>query len=1194
MAGPNAKGERGNVLLLIVLGPQRNHCVITHLRLNPKLSKDMQINSNGILSIRKVIAGYEPLEALVAPKLLTEKTRRGSKFTGKNLIHAVKLTAIFILIACLQVSARTNAQRLSISLKNSSLEKLFSEIEQKTSYVFIYDAAILKGTRPVTVEVRDAAVEDILRASFKGQALDFSIRDKTIFVKKEEVKAVQVMPVAVGDGANSVSGVVRSETGTPLAGASVMIKKLKKSGMTDAKGEFILKDVPNGEYWVEISFVGYQPYGKMITVLDHEARVMAEMKMSTSSLDEVVLKGYYTTTKRLNTGDVTIVKGEDIQKQPVSDPILALEGRVPGLYIQQTSGVAGAYSTIRIRGQNSIANGNDPMYIVDGVPYSSVSMSIFGGAAGGPVAGGVSNVNGGGLSPFNNLNPSDIESIEVLKDADATAIYGSRGANGVILITTKKGRAGSARFNLNVYTGQGEVTRMLKLLNTQQYLAMRREAFKNDGLAVPSIKTTPTDNNYDINGFWDTTRYTNWQKVLIGNTATFTNAQGELSGGDANTQFVIGGGYSKQGTVFLGNYFDQKASAHFNLTHGSANQRFHAQFTTSYVNDNSRLPNGDFTKGITLAPDAPALYNANGDINWQTLNGTGTFSNPAAGTTQKTNATTINLISSLNLSYQILPGLQLKSGFGYNHAQENENQSTPSTAAAPPNNTNPLVRSYAMSTNDFARWIIEPQLDYQRKIGFGQLDLLIGSTFQQQKQNSFSTLYLGFPSDVVISNPALAGTIIFGGTNYALYRYNAAYGRLSYNWQDKYLLNLTVRRDGSSRFGPGKQFGDFGAIGVAWVFSKEKWIESKLPFLSFGKLRGSYGITGNDQIGDYQFLSTYNAVTSTYQGSAGLSPTRLTNPYFAWEVVKKLEGGLELGFFKDRILVTGSYYRNRTGNQLVGYALPSTTGFSTIQFNLPAIVQNSGIELSLNTINLRSKAFSWSTAFNLTIPSNKLVAFPNIANFATYKNIYVIGQSLFIKRIWDFTGVNPQTGLYTVATKNATGIPSSPQDLVTTKPVTQKYFGGFQNSISYKGFQLDIFVQFVKQTENSIRSYITTTPGFVNVNQPTVVLNRWESPGDVTNIQRFGTNSATSSKTTLLQGSNGVLTDGSFVRLKNLALSYQIPTEWKTRLHLQNLRFYIQCQNLFTFTKYLGLDPETGGLNLPPLRMITAGIQVGL
>jgi TonB-linked SusC/RagA family outer membrane protein len=1170
----------------------------------------MQYNSNGILSDGKVIDGYEPLEALVAPKLLTSNDPNHLPYTiRKTWLRAMKLTAFIILIACLQVSARTNAQRLSISLKNSPLEKLFSEIEHQTSYVFFYDAAILKDAKPVTVEVHDASVEDILKTTLKGQSLDFSINDKTIFVKKEAtpVKNIELAPVVGGAGPNSVSGVVRSETGTPLAGATVTIPKLKRSGVTDAKGEFTLKDVPNGEYWVEITFVGYQPYGKMINVVNNEATIVAEMKIASSSLDQVVFKGYYNTTNRLNTGDVTTVKGEDIQKQPVTDPILALEGRVPGLNIQQASGLPGTYSAIRIRGQNSIGNGNDPLYIVDGVPYSSASMSstFFGSALGQPyssVSNGTGNAvgnegsganGGGGMSPFNSLNPSDIESVEVLKDADATAIYGSRGANGVILITTKKGRGGATRFDINVFTGGSKVTRMIDMLNTKQYLEMRHEAINNDGWSsylVPQYASFFPDLLV-----YDTTRYTDWQKVLIGNTAKLTNVQGNLSGGNANTQFIIGTGYSNQGTVFPGSYSDQKASVHVNLTHASADQRFHALFTTNYVYDKSNLPFIDFTSNITLDPDAPAIYNSDGNLNWQILNGNSTWSNPFAITTQQAKATTTNLIDNLVLEYQLLSGLSLKSNLGYNQAQMEQSNLQPATSIAPPNNNNPASRGNSFGTTEVKSWIIEPQLSYKVKISKGQLDALVGATFQENKRNSMSQVAYGFSSDALISNAAAASTLQLLGVTYALYHYDAIFSRLNFNWEEKYLLNITARRDGSSRFGPGKQFGNFGAVGAGWIFTKERYVQDHLSFISYGKLRISYGTTGNDQIPDYQYLSSYNPNSSTYQGITGLSPTRMPNPYFAWESVKKWEGGLEIGIIRDKVLISTSYYRNRSSNQLIAYPLPMLAGFSAVQANFPATVQNAGVEFTFNTINIKHFNFSWSSSINLTLPKNKLVAFPNIESSPYF--YLTVGQPLTSRQMYYSTGVNPQTGVYSFVTKNANGIPSYPTDFAYMNSVAQKWYGGVQNTLTYRRFQLDLLFQFTKQDKFNYTEYFRT-PGSEE-NQPQIVMGRWQKAGDNNSIEQFTQDPSSLASNAYgalagYPGSNLAISNASFIRLKNLAFSYQLPSDWQKKVHLQGVRIYLQGQNLFTVTKYIGLDPETAGLNLPPLRTITGGVQISL
>jgi TonB-dependent starch-binding outer membrane protein SusC len=1110
--------------------------------------------------------------------------RRQKAESVTKILFVMRLTGFFLLGAMLQVSAAGRAQTVTYSVRSAPLTQVLSVIQQQTGYNVFYDENDLQDARPVTVDWKATPLRDALTSVLAGQSLVFDIQGNTIFVTRKE--GAGLPPTAAELPPGEIHGHIIDSTGAPLSGASVTVKGTRNGTQTNEKGEFVLRGVDSRATLI-ISFTGFQ---SQEINLNGKSELVIHLKQGSSQLDETVVKGYYNTTERLNTGDVTTVKGEEIQEQPVSDPIQALEGRVPGLNIQQTSGAPGSYSTIQIRGQNSISNGNDPLYIVDGVPYSSVSMSSTAFVAGGGLGNAsstISNANGQGMSPFNSLNPSDIESITVLKDADATAIYGSRGANGVILITTKKGKAGNTKFDLNVYSGAGEVTRMMHLLNTPQYLAMRHEAYQNDGItAIPS-------NAYDLNSVWDTTRYTNWQKVLIGNAANFTNVQGNISGGSPNTQFIIGAGYNRQGTAFLNtvNFSDQKASAMFNLNHVSNNGRFNVQMTANYVNDNNQLPSKDLTLYITLAPDAPPLHDPYGNINWQVYNGSYTFYNPLGTSTTLSKAITDNLISNLNLGYRIFDELSLKCSLGYNHAQMNQNYLEPSTAVPPPYNTS-IIRTNEMATTDFKSWIIEPQLDYKKQIGAGQLALLLGTTFQERDQSTMGEYFNGFAEDALISDPAAASTFLFLGSNYTLYRYDAIYGRIGYNWKEKYLLNITARRDGSSRFGPGKQFGNFGAIGAGWIFSKENFIEKSMPFLNFGKLRASYGLTGNDQIGDYQYLSSYTPTSVTYEGIDGLSPTGLTNPNFAWEVVKKLEAGIELGFLKDRILTTVSAYRNRSGNQLVGEPLPLLTGFSSVQYNLPATVQNSGIEITARTINIKTKNFVWTSSINLTLPNNKLIAFPGIAS-SGYAYTYVVGKSLYIKEIYRSTGVNPQTGLYNFGTKNANGLPSYPGDRVASKPVTQSFYGGFGNTLSYKGFQVDFLIQFVKQIKYDYQTSFGS-PGQNDLNEPTAVLSRWQEAGQLTNIQRFGTTSTTTIPYSYYEGSNAVLTNASFLRLKNLSISYQLPHKYQSAAYLQNARVYLQCQNLLTITKYLGLDPETGALSLPPLRMITGGIQVSL
>jgi TonB-dependent starch-binding outer membrane protein SusC len=1104
-----------------------------------------------------------------------------------QMLLAMRLTILLLTAAFLQVSAHSDAQTISLNTSNADIASVFSAIRSQTGYVVFSNKEFLKDARLVSVNVKNMGLEDFLNLILKDQPFTYEIHKKNILIRLKPIITPDLSQGVISSPSSDlpppidIHGRITDSTGAPLQGASVTVRGTRKGTYTDKDGYFDLHGI-DGNAMVVISFTGY---GTQQIKLNGRSDMKIELRqVPTSLLDVVVNKGYYSTTQRFNTGNVSTVTAKEIEQQPVTDPMLALDGRVPGLYIEQTSGLPGTNTTVRIRGQNSIANGNMPLYIVDGVPYGAISptSNLL---TPGPLGNGGE---GFGTSPFNDLNPADIANIEVLKDADATAIYGSRGANGVILIATKKGKAGKTQFDLNVSTGGSKVAHFMDLMNTQQYLSMRHEALNND-------ETAPGPSDYDLNGAWDTTRYTNWQKTFIGGTAQFNNIQGALSGGNTNTQFRISGGYSNQGTVFPGDFGDKKGMAGINLTHASLNQRLHAQFSANYVYEYSNLPNSDLTQYINVAPDAPALYNPNGTLNWQVVDGSYTWTNPLYFKVQTTYAKIYNLISNLDLGYVILPGLQIKANFGYTRTENNQANLSPSGVLPPPLNGNPLLRRSTFTTNDLGTWIIEPQLTYDKIIGKGKLDALIGSTFQQNQQTGSGLNGQGYATDALITDPASASIQSAAGYVNTLYHYNAFFGRIGYTWDDKYLINVTARRDGSSRFGPGLQFGNFGAVGVGWIFSQEHFIQNNLSWLSFGKLRASYGTTGNDQIGDYIFLSTYNPYGQTYQALGGLYPTSLTNPNFGWELTKKLEGGIELGFLKDRIFLTASYYRNRSGNQLVGYSLPNITGYGSVEANLPAVVQNTGLELTLNTVNIKSRKFSWRSSLNFTIPRNKLVSYPNFES-SPYANTYSIGQPLSSTKRYGFAGVNDTTGSFQYKTSQGlNNNPQYPADLYLIKPLTQNFFGGFENTFTYAGFELSFLIQFVNQMGKNYLSSTGYQAGVFNQNYPTSVLDHWQKPGDNAPYARYSTFNQADPNYALGYSNFGIV-NSSFIRFKNLSFAYQLPKASSNRLGLEKIRMYFQCQNLFTITHhFLGLDPETGAANtLPALRTLTVGIQIGL
>jgi TonB-dependent starch-binding outer membrane protein SusC len=615
------------------------------------------------------------------------------------------------------------------------------------------------------------------------------------------------------------------------------------------------------------------------------------------------------------------------------------------------------------------------------------------------------------------------------------------------------------------------------------------------------------------------------------------------------------------------------------------------------------LPLFDLTQSaLLLEPNAPSLYNVDGSLNWlPNASGTSTFtSNPMIFIFSKYWNKTYNLISNAVLSYKILPGLELKSSIGFNKMQTDDYRSLPLTAVQPERRSLPgYLRMADYGNRNINSWIIEPQISYKSKVSNGKLEVLLGATLLNLKTNVSSLRGTGHLSDELLENINAAANISSLYASKADYKYNAGFGRINYNWLDKYIINLTGRRDGSSRFGNENQFHNFVSIGGAWLFSNDRFIKNTLSFLSFGKLRGSYGITGNDQIGDYSFLSLYSypAIQVPYQGVVSIMPASLPNPHLKWEETRKLQVGLDLGFFQERILLNVNFARNRSSNQLLSYEVPSVAGFTSYLLNFPATIQNRNWEFFISTKNISRKDISWTSSINLTLPKNKLLSFPNLAS-SSYSNSLVVGQPLTIQRLLHFIGVDPTTGNYMFQSKTDPFRPTYPDDYTTLQNIDPKFYGGFQNTLNYKQFELDFLFQFVKQTSynDAIFWNGNRIPGsfFEGLsNQPVSVLDRWQKPGDNSTISKF---SSVNNFLAPIVSSDYRFTDASYIRLKNVALSWELPNKWIHKAYLKKCRIYIHGQNLITITKYKGLDPESKNIltpALPPLRVIMAGVHLG-
>lgn len=1077
----------------------------------------------------------------------------------------MKMLAILLFVACMGASAKGKGQTITLSLKNASLETAFRQIEQQTIYRFVYTKEQLQNTSPLTLEMKSGDLTLILQAVFKTQPLTFTIESKYVLIKPLEKTETRANALLV-----DIRGRLLNEQNDPVIGATVSVKGTSRITTSSAEGNFSFAQL---SLPATLIVTGAEIEKQEISVTSAEF-LLVKLKAKVGELDEVIMMAYGQTTRRLNTGNISKVTSEEISRQPVSNVLTALQGRVPGLLINQTNGYGSGTVDIQLRGQNSLLQNSQPFFVIDGVPLSTQNSPINQ----------LSNASGSGTSPFYTINPADIESIEILKDADATAIYGSRGANGVILITTKKGKAGKTAVNGNVYYGASRVTRTMDLLNTQQYVQMRKEAYANDNII-------PTGNNALDIMVWDTTRYTDLKKLFLGGTAKTFNANVGMSGGNASTQFLVSFGYQRQTTVLPVHNADYLASVHTSLNHTSTNKRFGLQLTSTYAYRSNNLPGIDPSVLIARPPNQ-LLYDSSGKLAWQeggvSFRSTGfsQFSNPLAVLYTTYDGDYQNLNSNLLLHYKILPTLTFKTSFGYNTILGDEIQTNPS-ASLDPFATGQVLSAF-FSTSASRNWIIEPELTWISTTKYGKLSVLLGGTFQRNTGTSTNVSASNFSSDLLLNSISGAGTV--STTNsYREFRYNAFFTRINYNYKDRYILNLTARRDGSSRFGPSSQFANFGAMGWAWIFSNEKLIAKRLPWISFGKFRGSYGTTGNDGIADYKFLDTWTTSNTSYQGVAPLLPLSLFNPELAWEVNKKFEVALDIGLLKQRILFSASYFSNRSGNQLVAYNLPIQTGFTSITRNLPALIANNGIELTLSTNNITGKSFSWSTQLNVTRARNKLLAFPGL-ELSSYATTYVIGEPLAVRRLYHSLGVDPVTGTYNFLDVDQSGTIGT-RDRTVYKTINPEFYGGISNQFLYHGLALDIFVQFVKQEGvNYIGSISGLSPGSRYQNHPVIVLNRWQHVGDLSDIQKFTTQTGTASINNL-GVSNALFSDASFIRCKNVSLSYQLPERWLKKMK-STMKIYMHAQNLFTITGYVGADPENQNMfRMPPLRTITGGVQ---
>ncbi|MDN3595231.1 SusC/RagA family TonB-linked outer membrane protein [Zunongwangia endophytica] len=1113
----------------------------------------------------------------------------GLRMLWPKFNYTLKLSLITLLFSVLSIQASASSQSVKVSIDEQqiSLKRLFNKIEKITEYSFLYHVGDIDLSQKVNVEAKDEPLEDILTEVFSTTGIDFSLNDTQIILKpsKPSLESTTTNPRETKNVQSLVNGRITNVDGEPLMGVTVRIKDKNRGVITDENGKYTIT-AAIGET-LEYSYIGYE---KVSVKISDEEPLDIVMKESVSGLDAVQVTAYGKTSKRLTTGNIVTITGEEIQKSPVTNVLEAVQGKVPGVFIQQTNGQPGSPVSIQMRGQNSISavSNRDPLVVIDGVRYPYGSL---------PTASETGTLSGGNALNF--IDPNNIENINFLKDADATAIYGSQGSNGVIVITTKKGRVGKAQISFSSRNGVSFRGKSPELLNTEDYLNFRREAIENAGL-------TPGVGDWDVNGRWDPNNQTDWTDNLLDGAAFTTVNNVSYSGGSENVSYVIRANYNSQENIQNANGDNETGGLHFNLNLNSNDRKFNLGLTGTYnTTKNTIIP---FNNSYLLyAPNGPDVYNEDGSLNWTDYDDTNVARNPASIYELIHENKTDNLISNLDLKYIPVKGLEISTLVGINILSSNEVFAKPDTYYHP---NSWQTSSSELSISKMRTLTIEPNISYNTSLGdFGEITAKVGATIMDkltEKSDIYGTELL---NEAVIKNPTMADPENINSKYRSLTnRYIGAFGILNYNLANRYLLNFNIRRDGSTKFGSGNRFGTFWSIGAGWILSEENWFAESIDFISFAKLRGSYGTSGIDGINNYQYKTIYNSGFS-YNGNRGFLASGPANPNLHWEKTKKSEIAVNLELFEGRVAVTESYYDNTSNDQLVAFPLSIVTGVNTVTMNSPAEVRNWGHEITLNTKNIVSDNFNWSTSFNITVAKNKLVSYPN-GEAALPSLDYKIGESVNGKRLYNYQGVNPETGNYNFwkdlngdgqITDNEIGewesgtVLNNNIDRTEFVDLNPKFFGGFQNSFNYKNFNLSVLFTFTKRKALNFVGSQSDQPGTMNMNIAKEIYDaRWQQPGDITNVAKPRAGYLGYTNFANFKASTGAYSDATYARLQNVNLSYDFPSEITDKINFNSIRVYLQGQNLLTISNYDGYDPETLAAGAAPLRTVVFGLNFTL
>jgi TonB-linked outer membrane protein, SusC/RagA family len=1108
------------------------------------------------------------------------------RFQAKTLL-VMRLTIFFLIAAFMNVSATGLSQTITLSGKQLSMEKVFTSIEKQTGYFVMYKYDLLQKMKPVTIDVRNMPLNQFLNRVLKEQHFDYTIDNKTILVVPEND------PPVPGSGQKDknvmdqqplrmkVEGtILQGDTREPLSGASVAIKGKQATALSDEAGHFTI-EAAIGDV-LSITYVGYVV--QEFTVRS-EKPVTILLKQQNKSLSEIVVVAYGTQNKRTLTGAQASVNGEELVKAALPSVTEMLQGKVPGLQ-SVSSGQPGGNSQIRIRGISSITAGSEPLYVVDGIPVNS-----------GDLARGTTTSNA-----LAGLNPNDIESVAVLKDAASASIYGSRAANGVIVITTKKGKKGPTRFQVNTEAGftDMKLPDIARPLGKEEYLALTAEGMRNAGYTEQAIETQLTafgKDNPETNWLDEVTRKGNHQQVNV-----------SASGGNERTLFNASVGYFKQQATtinsnfkrFSGNLSLQQKASEKLLFRLGINSSFSKQNTPSNSSYYANPVYGAFLLRPTQNP-----YNPDGSINLSLTdfpNG-GVYNQIAEATLNIRDYKNIKALTFGRIEYKPVNNLTLSSQYGIDlNVLEEYRFMDPRFGdgyAVNGRGTANYTRYFNWTWTNLAEY----HLDINRDQAF-YADLKAGYEAQKSTAYLMTSAGTNFPgsSDLTsLVNAASPTTATTSGNDYS---FNAFLSNALISFKNKYILTGSFRRDASSRFGMNKRYGNFYSIGAAWSVSEENFwhMGNAFPYL---KLRSSYGVNGNANIGNYDWRATYG-LGNNYNQAPGSLPTAVGNNNLTWELNTPFNIGFDAGFFSNRLTLTVDYYHRKTSQLLLDVPLSQVSGFSTMIDNVGAMV-NKGWEFLLNASVIDSKDLNWDLNFNVAFNKNRITELYDGQDIISGQYIRREGYDFQTFYMREWAGVDPATGdpLWYLNTEKADGSLdktttnnyNAAQRVLTDKSASPSATGGFGSVLSFKGITLD--AQFSFTFGNYLRDgwvHYYFSDGFnPNYNRQARALDRWQKPGDITDVPRYvyGGNRGS------YQQSTRFLYKGDFIRLRSLTLSYDLPSTWMSLAKMSSTRLYLRGTNLFriTFDDKLPMDPElgiNGQQDLNPFinQVFTAGINI--